>query len=72
MQDDTKPEHRAKHRVFRSLKTKLDIMPLSAEAQREEKIIAKQAATDEKVRDPRLVLYEAAQFILHHRISCML
>ena len=30
-------------------------MPLSAEAQREEKVIAKQAAADDKVRDQRLV-----------------
>ena len=30
-------------------------MPLSAEAQREEKMIAKQAAVDEKVRDQSLI-----------------
>jgi len=31
------------------------VMPLSSEAQREEKVVAKQAAVDEKVRDQSLV-----------------
>jgi hypothetical protein len=35
-------------------------MPLSVEAQREEKIIAKQAAVDEKVRQQRLVRRRSA------------
>ena len=39
-------------------------MPLSAEAQHEEKVIAKQAAADEKVTN---VSYDAAQLILHPR-----
>jgi hypothetical protein len=45
-------------------------MPLSAEAQREEKMIAKQAATDEKVRDQRLVRSPLSLFYTIESQTC--
>lgn len=55
--DDTKPRKPRLPHLFPIL---FLIMPLSTEAQREEKLIAKQAAADEKVRDQRLVRRRSA------------